>query len=446
MVGSLRLSDPSEQSFQRLQRNLHQTLEENQTLEEVERLDQPDLVDLFDRGPRPMAELDRQGRETALKLAIAAFPAGPETHVLSAQAWFSLLEVARVIDKGQTESVSVSLNGLTCPIEYSPPPERPGMVESYRQFLELRELAARGGAGKPGSRPELEGRQALELEQRHYHEHNDRFRLILGLTGEPTLAAWGAHRLEEEKAGEKALERLAGLRPGLENGELFHLIPLACRAGDAVWEKAATSGDYETALRRLAAIQSLGGQLDPLWDQLGRFEERMGQLGLSAQQVDGLIQWAADHTEPLQRVLPGDDLFASLAEVLENPWRDQAQQNPDYLEGMLMARLEGQDWEACAGEVDQVYWLHGSVQAQKEHQARLEEAWKTGRLPQESLEEAGREFDFRLRMERLLGTDHEPAATAALAALQARQKSLLEVELTPESLTIGGVSIAVEEF
>ncbi|MCA9794445.1 MAG: hypothetical protein KC910_21705, partial [Candidatus Eremiobacteraeota bacterium] len=309
------------------------------------------------------------------------------------------------------------------------------------------DLVVAGRAGGPGGGPQVDARNALKLEVNHFHARSVPFRTLLGLTGSPTLAAWGTHRLEEESPPERrqaTLERLAGLRPGVENNELFHLIPLAARAEVGVWKRVAQAPNYDRALRRMAAIENLGGQLDPLWDQFAGLENQLADLGLKPDQINRFVDWTVEHFEQLKAQLPdGANLPATVGQVLSEP--GPARHDRQFLDQILVERGAHESFEDCGKRLADDLWLHGDFATRDQHQQRLEGSFRKGELQPESLAEARRECDYRMRLERVVGSQPKEAFEAALAALSGRPRSLLELEVTPEALTIGGISVGIAD-
>ncbi|MGE0492451.1 MAG: hypothetical protein AB7S38_24770 [Vulcanimicrobiota bacterium] len=405
------------------------------------------LSNMVEQGPGPLAGLDRQARVTALQLAIDAFPPGPNALLLDQMAWASLQEVDGVLHRCSPSNESVSLNGLSAPLDYTPNQTPPDLVSGYRDFLELQALVVTGRAGGPGGGPQVDARNALKIEVNHFHGHSTPFRTLLGLTGSPSLAAWGTHRLEEEASPEEreaALGRLASLRPGIENNELFHLIPLAARAENGVWQRIAQAPDYDQAIRRMAAIENLGGTLDPLWDQFAGLETRLSELGLKPDQVNRFVDWTVDHYSQLQAQLPeGADLPGVVGDVLAEP--GPARHDRQFLDQVLAEKGAHESFEDCGKRLADDLWLHGDFASRDQHQKRLQDAFQSGQLSLENLAEAERECAYRMRLERVVGSLPQQAFEAALAALSGRPRSLLELEVTPEALTIGGISVEIAD-
>ena len=118
----------------------------------------------------------------------------------------------------------------------SPPEDRPGLVEAYSDYAEIRDLTLQGGSYAHNLG--VDARNGLNYELNHFHQDENevaQFRTLLGVIGSPSLATLGVHRMRRICVGEdreKAIERMGQLRPGLENSEYHDVLPLAASVKD----------------------------------------------------------------------------------------------------------------------------------------------------------------------------------------------------------------------
>lgn len=333
-------------------RSRFRALAEKHMPEEEARIE--DSLEVIDRvveqGPGPLSGLSPADRIKVLKMAIEAFPPGPENLLLGQLAWMTLSEVEKVRtsdEEVKSSNLKFHLNGETAFIALSPPAERPSFSEAYSDFLELRELAGQGGAYS--HQLNVEARSALNLELHHFHgdpEEIEQFRTLLGVIGSPTLATLGIHRLkrfcsEEDRA--RAIERMGQLRPGLENNQYHDLIPMAPRLGEKTWQRLSQADSYSSAILSAKLLHALGLSPEENWEEFESFSEQFLELKMERKDVENTLLWVTDHYHKLKVGFSSEDnLMGFLANHMEKAWQAPPQEgkglNP-YLQSR--ERLEG---------------------------------------------------------------------------------------------------------
>ncbi len=286
------------------------------------------LDQVVEQGPGPLEGLEPPDRIRVLKQAIAAFPPGPENHLLGQIAWMSLVEVERV--RNSDEEVKSShqkfhLNGETAFVGMSPLENPPNLAEAYGDYLELRRLSERG-SGNAHSLA-VDARNALNLELHHFHREpleTTQFRTLLGVVGSPSLATLGVHRLKRTASDQDralAVERLGQLRPGLANNDYHELVSLAPRLGGKEWSRLVDSESYPSAIVTAKLIHALNLEPEEHWDEFESFSKRFLDLKMERKDVEENLLWVTKHYEKLKVAFASEEnLMGLVAKTMEDAW------------------------------------------------------------------------------------------------------------------------------
>ncbi len=401
------------------------------------------IGEAVEKGPGPLQRLDRRARLSALQLALEAFPAGPQSSWLGEEAFPRMADVERVRSQEELDSHRLSLNGIGYNITNSPPSQKPGFESALQDYLELKTLIDNSGSNRWNKR--LDTRKSLEYLYYHFQDEEDQatFKILLGKTGESFAGAWGTHYINE-KGGD--LDRIGQLAPGLTTVDLYELVPLSGTAEQAVWDKVAASKHYPSAVRRAQILEKIDRPLEPTWDQFESFERSLQDAGLSEHQVSGFVEWLGDHFELLEKALPNEeDLPAKVVEVLEQRWRGPIEQGQEFVEVMVAQQQEGESWQDCAQRLADAYWLHGSYAGREKQLEQLAGLVELGELEAVDFAHALQEFEYRLRLERVVGRSPEEAVSAAFESLSRRDQPGPELVVEDDLITIGGHPILVED-